>query len=42
MQRCKPSAVLEEDELAMAVLVGDVVKFGGEDAVAVAAVQRWQ
>ena len=40
MRRCKLSAAFEEDELAMAVLVGDAVKSGGEDAVAVAAVQR--
>ena len=42
MRRCKPPAAFEEDDLAMAVLVGDSVKSDGEDAVAVVAVQRRQ
>jgi len=36
----KPSAAFADDELAIAVLVGEAVKSGGEGAVAVAAVQR--
>ena len=40
MRRCKPSASFVEDELAMRLLVGGVVKPGGEGVVAVAMVQR--
>ena len=40
MRRFKPSAAFIEDELAMESLVGGAVKLDGEDAVAVATVQR--
>ena len=40
MRRCKPSAAFVEDELAMGLLDGGVVKPDGEGVVAVATVQR--
>ena len=40
MRGGKPSTAFAVDKLAIAVLVGEAVKSGGEDAVAVAAVQR--
>ena len=40
LRRCKPSAAFVEDELAMGLLDGGVVKPDDEGAVAVAAVQR--
>ena len=40
LRRCKPSAAFVEDELAMGLLIGGVVKSDGEGTVAVAMVQR--
>ena len=38
MRSGKPSAVFAEDELVMAILVGEPVKSSGEDAITVVAV----